>query len=203
MLLKQYIDPQKFPLLFDFFYANARTQTYKAGTTLFSQGELTKIIGVIISGEIELSYIDEQGSYVLVERFADGFWYGDGTFVDHQPMAYTATVKSEVRCLLIDEKILASAQAPVDQFYRFICQNLMARLRIMYYKFDGITTLPLEQRIIDRLQQLQDKNGHINITHNELAQYLSVSRYKVTRLMKQLEKQGQLQQHYGKIQMCN
>lgn len=200
-LLKQYIDPQKFPLVFDFFYANARLQSYKVGETLFSQGELTDVIAVIISGEIELSYIDEQGSYVLVERFADGFWYGDGTFVDHQPMAYSAMVKAEIMCLVIDEEILASAQAPVDQFYRFICQNLMARLRIMYYKFDGITTLPLNLRIIDRLQQLQDKNGNVKITHNELAQYLSVSRYKVSRLLKQLEQQGKFKQHYGLIQM--
>ncbi|MGF1695675.1 Crp/Fnr family transcriptional regulator [Vibrio lamellibrachiae] len=203
VLLKQYIDPNEYPEVYQFFYLHAKPKEYQEGEYLFEQGEVTSIIAVMISGEIELSYIDEHGSYVQIEKCHEGFWYGDGTFVDHQPMAYSAQVLSNVKVLYVPESLFLSDNAPIDQFYRFICKNLMSRLRIMYHKFDSITTLPLTERILQRLKALKNEQSEIKITHQELAEFLSVSRYKVSRTVKKMEIDGYLVQKYGLITLLN
>lgn len=45
------------------------------------------------------------------------------------------------------------------------------------------------------------KNKFINLTHKQIAEELSTAREVVSRLLKQLEKQGKIKNHRGKIEI--
>ncbi|MGF1718555.1 Crp/Fnr family transcriptional regulator [Vibrio kyushuensis] len=199
LLLKQYINPEIYPHLHQLFSLKHQTLLHKTGSQVFRQGDTPNRIGLLISGKVEVSYIDEKGNYVIVEKCGDGFWYGDAAYIDGLPLPYTVTALTDVMELNISWSQLKQDPTVSYELHQFICQNVVARLRTMYYKFDSITTKPLEQRVLERLEQLQDPNNPITITHDQLASYLSTSRHKISRLMKKLETDNVITQGYKKV----
>lgn len=204
-LLKQYINPEQFPLLYAHFIEHATLCRYPANQAIFFQGAIPDKIAVLISGKMEVSYVDEAGNYVIVEKCGAGFWYGDATYIDGNPLPYTATTLTDITEISIAGRHLHDSHE-LDltlELYRFISHHLVERLRVMYYKFDTISTKPLQERIIERLQQLQNSQQEVQLTHDELAFYLSISRHKVSRMMKKLEIDKIIKQGYGKVTLLN
>ncbi|TFH93138.1 Crp/Fnr family transcriptional regulator [Vibrio ouci] len=199
LLLKQYINPDLYPRLHKLFSLQHKTQHHKTGSHVFRQGDTPNRIGLLISGKVEVSYIDEKGNYVIVEKCGDGFWYGDAAYIDGLPLPYTVTALTDVIEFNLSWAQLKQDPTISHELHQFICHNVVGRLRTMYYKFDSITTKPLEERVIERLGQLQDSNASIIITHDQLALYLSTSRHKISRMMKKLEEENRLIQGYGKV----
>lgn len=200
-LLKQYIDSAKFPLLYAHLIEHGTSHHFHANKPLFRQGDMPNKLAILISGQVEISYIDDVGNYVIVEKCGEGFWYGDAAYIDGNPLPYTAKPLTEIIEISLAWTSLQNQPQLELELYKFISHNLVDRLRVMYYKFDTITTKPLQDRVIERLQQLQDKQGEVKLTHDELAFYLSVSRHKVSRMMKKLEADNILKQGYGKIKL--
>lgn len=198
-LLKQYIDSKQFPRLYAHFIEHATQHHYAAGTSVFRQGDIPNKLAILISGQVEVSYIDDIGNYVIVEKCGEGFCYGDAAYIDGNPLPYTAKSLNDVIEIAIAWRHLRNHKELELELSQFISLNLVERLRVMYYKFDTITTKPLQERVIERLQQLQDRHGEVRSTHDELAAYLSVSRHKVSRMMKKLQQDKHLKQGYGKI----
>jgi len=202
-LLKQYIDINRYPLLYAHFIEHATLNYQHTEQPLFRQGDMPNKLAILISGQVEISYIDELGNYVIVEKCGEGFCYGDAAYIDGNPLPYTAKPLTEIIEINLAWTSLQNQPQLELELYKFISQNLVSRLRVMYYKFDTITTKPLQERVIERLQQLQDKQGEVKLTHDDLAFYLSVSRHKVSRMVKKLEADNILKQGYGKIKLLN
>lgn len=192
------INPDVYPGLYEIF-AQAPIRTIEKGDYLFRQGDIPCQLAVTISGKLEISYIDEDGNYVIIEKCNEGFWFGDAAFIDGEPLPYSALALEGTSFISVSHKEIKSFTKLQTEIFKFISHTVVARLRIMYQKFDSLATKPLEDRIVDRLKQLQYKNDDIAISHDDLASYLGVSRHKVSRAMKRLATQEIIKQKYKKV----
>ncbi|MDN2483076.1 Crp/Fnr family transcriptional regulator [Vibrio agarivorans] len=200
-LLNAIIRQDDYPLLNSALLDKGSTKTVKAGQFLFRQGDHPGQLSVVLTGWVEFSYIDLEGNYVIVERTTAGQWYGDGNFVDGQAVPYSALVLNDVTVLSLPHPLIRADKKLEAEVYRLIANNAVARLRIMYRKFDSIATLPIEQRILERLEQLRGASNVIEITHDELASYIGTSRHKVSRAMKRLDNDNKIKQLYKKVEI--
>ncbi len=198
--LKQFIDVSKYPKLYQAFL-DAQNRTLEQGQFLFRQGDVPDQLAVTISGQLEVSYIDEEGNYVIIEKCDDGFWFGDAAFVDGGALPYTACALSDIRVIGIPHSQIHADEELQNEVYRFVAHSVVARLRIMYGKFDSMATRPLDERLIERLKQLSGSDSIVEVSHDDLASYLGVSRHKVSRAMKALDNQGIIKQSYRKVEI--
>ncbi|RYU70567.1 Crp/Fnr family transcriptional regulator [Aliivibrio finisterrensis] len=192
------INANDYPSLYKIFKNTSRRVAMK-GEYLFRQGDVPNQLAVTTSGTLEISYIDEDGNYVIIEKCNEGFWFGDAAFIDGGALPYSALALEDTSFISISHKEINSFPQLQHELFKFISHTVVARLRIMYQKFDSLATKPLEERLVDRLKQLQYKNDDIAISHDDLAYYLGVSRHKVSRAMKRLSTQGVIKQKYKKV----
>lgn len=94
------IDSQRFPRLLQAM-DESNCYTIERGEYLFRKGDLPNKLAVTISGQVEVSYIDEQGNYVIIEKCSEDFWFGDATFVDGRALPYSSYVLSNVKVLSV------------------------------------------------------------------------------------------------------
>ena len=198
--LDRLINADNYPSLYKIF-KNAPIRVITKGDYLFRQGDIPCQLAVTISGKLEISYINEDGTYVIIEKCNEGFWFGDAAFIDGEALPYSALALEDTSFISISHKEINSLTQLQYEIFKFISHTVVARLRIMYQKFDSLATKPLEDRLIDRLEQLQYKNDDIAISHDDLASYLGVSRHKVSRAMKRLSTQGVIKQKYKKVSL--
>lgn len=194
------LEADKYPRLFQQLSESSGAIIPK-GQYLFRQGDIPKQLAVTVSGQLEVSYIDEEGNYVIIEKCSAGFWFGDAAFIDGNALPYTACALSDTRVLGVSHQVIRSQPELENEVYRFVARTVVARLRIMYGKFDSMATRPLNERLLQRLKQLCGDTNLVNISHDDLASYLGVSRHKVSRAMKALDNQGVIKQSYRKVEI--
>ncbi|ANO32523.1 Crp/Fnr family transcriptional regulator [Vibrio breoganii] len=198
--IKPFINCDEYPCLYKAF-VSAKSYSLEAGQHLFRQGDIPNQLALTVSGEVEVSYIDEEGNYVIIEKCSAGFWFGDAAFVDGGALPYSAVALTDIKIIGIPHSQIRVEQALLNEVYRFVAHSIVARLRIMYGKFDNLATRPLSERLMDRLTQLSGSDLVVQISHDDLASYLGVSRHKVSRAMKALDKQGTIKQSYRKVEI--
>lgn len=199
-ILKTLIKVDTYPLLYQAL-CNAPSYEIEEGGFLFRQGDIPAKLAVTISGQLEVSYIDEDGNYVIIERCDEGFWFGDAAFIDGNPLPYSTQALSHLKIVSINHSEITKNIELENEVYRFVSHSVVARLRIMYGKFDNMATLPLSERLIDRLKQLSSSEDIVSVSHDDLASYLGISRHKVSRAMKELDNQGVIKQGYKKVEI--
>ncbi|PMM40858.1 Crp/Fnr family transcriptional regulator [Vibrio splendidus] len=199
-ILKTLIKVDTYPLLYQAL-CNAPSYEIEEGGFLFRQGDIPTKLAVTISGQLEVSYIDEDGNYVIIERCDEGFWFGDAAFIDGNPLPYSTQALSHLKIVSINHSEITKNIELENEVYRFVSHSVVARLRIMYGKFDTMATLPLSERLIDRLKQLSSSEDIVSVSHDDLASYLGISRHKVSRAMKELDNQGVIKQGYKKVEI--
>ncbi|GEA49842.1 transcriptional regulator SdrP [Vibrio inusitatus NBRC 102082] len=200
LLIESFINHEEYPHLYNVF-AKAKTYSLEAGQHLFRQGDIPNQLALSITGEVEVSYIDEEGNYVIIEKCSAGFWFGDAAFVDGGALPYSAVALTDVSVIGIPHSHIRTEPYLLNEVYRFVAHSIVARLRIMYGKFDNLATRPLSERLIDRIKQLSGNDQIVQISHDDLASYLGVSRHKVSRAMKALDQQGVIKQSYRKVKI--
>ena len=198
--LNALINAGQYPLLYEAFLS-AGSYTLTKGDYLFRQGDIAEQLAVTTSGQLEVSYIDEEGNYVIIEKCAAGFWFGDAAFIDGKVLPYSTCALSSVRVTSVPHAQIRNDIQLENEVYRFIAETVVARLRIMYGKFESMATRPLNERLMDRLRQLCGSDTVVKVSHDDLASYLGVSRHKVSRAMKSLDRQGVIQQSYRKVEI--
>ncbi|MEZ8057717.1 Crp/Fnr family transcriptional regulator [Vibrio splendidus] len=199
-ILKTLIKVDTYPLLYQAL-CNAPSYEIEEGGFLFRQGDIPTKLAVTISGQLEVSYIDEDGNYVIIERCDEGFWFGDAAFIDGNPLPYSTQALSHLKIVSINHSEITKNIELENEVYRFVSHSVVARLRIMYGKFDNMATLPLSERLTDRLKQLSSSEDIVSVSHDDLASYLGISRHKVSRAMKELDNQGVIKQGYKKVEI--
>jgi CRP-like cAMP-binding protein len=199
-ILKSLIDEHLYPLLYQAL-CKATVYEVKQGDYLFRQGDTPDKLAVTVQGHLEVSYLDEEGNYVIIERCGEGFWFGDAAFIDGNCLPYTTQALTPLKVVGISHTQVKKDIDLENEVFRFVAHSVVARLRIMYNKFDSMATRPLSERLIERLEQLSGIDSTIQVSHDDLASYLGVSRHKVSRAMKSLDNQGVIKQSYRKVEL--
>lgn len=88
-------------------------------------------------------------------------------------------------------------------FRRFVFRTYQERFDEMLAALDSIAFLKMDERVIKYLLDKKQALGsfEIHMTHQEIARDLNTSRVVVSRLLKQLEKEGRIEQHRNRIEI--
>ncbi len=180
--------------------------TVNAGEVIIDAGEYVKFIPIILSGSIKVIRQDDDGEILL-------YYVGSGDTCAMSLTCCLAHQKSRVKAIAEEDTTMISI--PVDKmenwmvayktWNQFVMQTYNNRFNELLKAIDNISFKKVDQRLIKYLKDKASVNETriLTVNHQEIANELNSSREVISRLLKQLEKNGEVILGRNRIELLN
>lgn len=179
----------------------------EAGDQILSEGSYVQTIPLVVEGRIKVMRRDESGKELLLYYIQKG---------ESCALSIAAGLnrKKSIAFAMADEKTtllsipLDAVRALLLSFPRandFVLHLFHQRFNELILFIDSIAFKNVDFRLIKHLQRMRTATGAVTIetTHQQLADELGTAREVISRLLKQLEKEGKIKNLRGKIELTS
>ncbi|MBF0558224.1 MAG: Crp/Fnr family transcriptional regulator [Nitrospirae bacterium] len=172
------------------------------GQTILSEEDTHKYMYIVLSGKVKAVHFGPDGKEHILAFHNRGEFFGEMAVLDGKtaPAAVVAVEDTEIS--LISKKDFDAHMMTNQKICRQIIDVLCSRLREAWMMLIALTLPDAEDKVraVLKLVSMQigirDSRGTIiasNLTHQDIADYASVSRETVTRLLTKLIKAGEIE----------
>lgn len=173
-------------------------KTYRKGQLVHAEGEPCLAVEVVLSGQVAVERIGEDGSLMTISAFRSGDCVGGNLLFSGDPtyrLAVTATRQTQL--LAIGKQTLLSlfreSEAFLLAYLRYVADNAgVLEGKLKYY-----ANLPARRRVLNFLESEQRLQGAGRIllpaSKKALAAQLGMQRTSFSRVLRQLRDEGALE----------
>ncbi len=203
--LQQIAEFRSSPELIEKLKQNSIRKEYAAGSVILNEHAHIRAIPIVTKGSLKVMRMDDEGREILLYYIKAGesciMSFLGGL---HQE---TSKVKAEVED---DAEILFLPIEKVSLFIKEYPQWLDYIFRLYHKRFEELLEIvnaiafkKVDERMLDLLTKKSKLTGSrtLQITHEQLANELGTARVVVSRLLKQLEEQGEVKLGRNKIEL--
>ncbi|TDB60796.1 Crp/Fnr family transcriptional regulator [Arundinibacter roseus] len=179
----------------------------KEGDVLMTPGSYIRSVPIILSGAIKILRMDEEGREILM------YYLGSGESCAMSLTCCLNARKSEVRAVAEEptELIMLPVQnveewvTKYSTWRSFVFQTYQRRFDDLLATIDGVAFRKMDERLWHYLERKANLSSSavVETTHEEIALELGTSREVVSRLLKQLEKLGQVRLSRNRVELVN
>jgi CRP/FNR family transcriptional regulator len=184
----------------DIILKNALYTTIPKGMELFSQGYICKNILFLTKGYVKVFRRHISGQEITL-YFLEEFEQCNvnlNSVLTNTPAIGTAITQSEVEGFMIPPNIVRDMYIQEEAYQNYVFNLYAKRLETLASLIEEIRFETLDDRVIKWLKE-NAINKIVKITHEELASHLGTSREVISRLLKSIEKHGDLELKRGEI----
>ncbi|SOD96902.1 Crp/Fnr family transcriptional regulator [Spirosoma fluviale] len=175
------------------------------GSYLIRPGEYIRSVPFIIRGSVKIMRPDQEGREALLYYLGglDACAMSLTCCLGSKRSEITAVVEEETELIAIPVEKIDDWLCRYSTWKQFVFQTYQKRFDNLLMTIDEVIFHKLDERLLAYLQKkvASCQCTVLNITHEEIAQELATSREVISRLLKQLEKNGQIQLTRNKITM--
>jgi len=177
----------------------ASRKRYPKDTVVFFENEEGDFFFTILEGRIKLTILGDDGREVILSVLGPGDFFGEMALLDNEPRSATAIAVEESELLSLHRSDFQSVLNDNKSITSALIRVLSARLRRANHQISTLALLDVYGRvarvIVDtaRDEGKRLKDGRIafrRATHQEIANRIGTTRETVTRMLKDLERQG-------------
>ncbi|MFZ2899261.1 MAG: Crp/Fnr family transcriptional regulator [Saprospiraceae bacterium] len=182
-----------------------RLMSFRAGEVIMDFGSYVRMIPLVVKGSIKVVREDDEGREIFLYYLQPG---------EACSMSFTCCMmnkKSEIRTVAEDDtEIIAIPIRYMDEWMtkyqswkNFVMRTYDTRMNELIRTIDDIAFRKMDERLLLYLEKKAEALGGktINATHQDIAYDLNASREAVSRLLKQLEKDGMVKLGRNKIEL--
>ncbi|WP_164078332.1 Crp/Fnr family transcriptional regulator [Alteromonas facilis] len=186
--------------------------TLPKGKQLYAKGDLGNGFHCVLDGRIKVSNLHSSGKQMVLAYLDSGSWFGEISMFDGLGRSHDAHAEQTTRLAFISRADFHRLLRLNPDAYQFFTQLLCQRLRTTFNFIDASASLTLKQQLAKRLVLLSSNFGQrlvgtdnceITASQETLAMMINSSRQTVNRLLKEMEQQGFLRTHYGRITLLD
>jgi CRP-like cAMP-binding protein len=168
---------------------------YRRGATLFSEGDHSTHVVLILSGEVRVSYMTDSGREIFFATKGVGDLLGELSAIDGRPRSATAMTLGPTELMVIDGADFMGFVSSHPQASLLLLRMLGARLRDADRRQVEFGALDTVERVARRLLELApagaaDEEVLIPISQQELAAWTGSSREAVNKALAVLRGPG-------------
>ncbi|MEH6681294.1 MAG: Crp/Fnr family transcriptional regulator [Sediminicola sp.] len=170
---------------------------FPEGQKLMEIGDYIRSMPLLISGVVKILREDSDGDELLL------YFLERGDTCAMTLSCCMGQAKSEIRAIaetdavliMVPVKKMEEWMATYPSWRNFIIQSYHSRLNEMFQTVDSIAFLKMDERLLKYLREKARVTQDLTIynTHQEIAYELHTSRVVVSRLLKKLEKLGEIE----------
>ena len=181
-----------------------KTVTMAPETYLTAGGGTIRYTPIVLSGSIKVTRTDDTGKEILMYHINPGesciisitsCLKNNFTNMD----SLLVVTEESTTMILVSEQQIRYWHDKYKSWRAFITNLYNLRFLDILNLVDAIAFQSVDQRLISFLQNKKEANPEITITHQEIANQLGTAREVVSRLLKQLERDGKSELFRGKI----
>jgi CRP-like cAMP-binding protein len=184
---------------FDTLAKLATRRRYPKDTVVFFENDEGDALFMILEGRIRVTILGDDGREVILTVLGPGDFFGEMALLDHEPRSATAIAAEETELISLHRADFQGLLAENPSISTALIRVLTARLRRANQQISTLALLDVYGRVARViLEMARDegrrlKDGRIafrRATHQEIANRIGTTRETVTRMLKDLERQG-------------
>jgi len=177
----------------------ALRKRYPKDTVVFFENEEGDFFFTILEGRIKVTILGDDGREVILSVLGPGDFFGEMALLDNEPRSATAIAVEESELLSLHRNDFQSVLNDNRSITSALIRVLSGRLRRANHQISTLALLDVYGRvarvIVDmaREEGKRLRDGRIafrRATHQEIANRIGTTRETVTRMLKDLERQG-------------
>ena len=175
---------------------------YAKDAVVFFENEEGDFFFMILDGRIKVTILGDDGREVILSLLGAGDFFGEMALLDNEPRSATAIAVEDSELLSLHRTDFQSVLSDKTSIAASLMRILSGRLRKANHQISTLALLDVYGRvarvIVDmaREEGRRLKDGRIafrRATHQEIANRIGTTRETVTRMLKDLERQGLIQ----------
>lgn len=180
--------------------ARMRPVAFANGQLIFSRGDTTRDIYLVLDGRVRLSILTGEGRELSLTHATPGTLFGEIACLDGGPRTANATAITPVKVLLLPHAAMAALMETNPRIANAMVQFLCSRLRQTDDKLEAIALHPIEVRLARFLMSailLQSPGASgkrvpldLKMSQSEVGLLIGASRPKVNSALMALEDTG-------------
>ncbi len=201
--LTQIAEFRSSPKLMEKLYEYSIIKSYPSGYVILDENASIRSIPIVSKGSIKVIRTEEDGREILLYYIKAGesciMSFLGGIHNETSKVKAEVEEDAEILFLPLEKVTLFIKEHP--EWLNYIFRLYHKRFEELLEMVNDIAFKKMDERLLDLLQKKQalTKNTQLQITHEQLANELGTAREVVSRLLKQLEKEGVVQLGRNKI----
>lgn len=191
------------PQLIEELKLSGRLKKITAGSAVIKPGMPTSEIPLVVSGSLKVMRQDEDGKEIFLYYLEGGDTCAMSITccMESKKSAFSAIAEEDSTLWMIPMAMLNSWVAKYPAFRKFVFQAYQNRFDELLTAIDSVAFMKMDERLYKYLLDKKQASGSFEIkkTHEQIARELNTSRVVISRLLKQLENEGKIEQHRNKI----
>jgi CRP/FNR family cyclic AMP-dependent transcriptional regulator len=177
--------------------AVASAQKVQAGEVVYRRGELSGGFYGVLEGVFRVSASGEDGREGILSVLEAGTWFGETTLLDGQQRPHDVTALQAGTLLVVAPQDFQALMQRIG-FVQGISRLLAARVRGLFGLVEDTMLRSISLARGDMSMSVHTRLG-VQVSHEELAMMLGVTRQTLAKELKYFVRQGVLALGYGRI----
>ncbi len=185
-------------------------QHLETGHVLHQRGDVGNACYGVIRGQLKAFAHEASGKEMTLAILNTGTWFGEISLVDNLPRTHGTLATQATDLIKIPKAAFELAISQQPSIAMDISRHLCQRLRLAFTAVEESILLPLPQRLAKKLlyienPQLKGEDGlpYTQVSQQEIAQMLGVSRQSVSKQLTQWAKEGLIVLAYNSFAILN
>lgn len=193
--------------MFPVFLENGYTKKYKKHETIYMQEDASDTLYLVIKGRVRAYSLSSEGKEITFEVLRKGRIFGESSFFQNVSRPAAIQAVTDVELIVCQQSDLYEALRKNSDLAILLLKMqtevsdhlaLLVKRAYFYDRYAKVASLLLE------LTRKDDPasgifNRTIPYTHSDIAESTGLARVTVTKILKEFEVQGYIEQSYGKI----
>jgi len=175
------------------FTQSSRIRALEKGEILFSQTDPADTVYIVRSGCIAIFLATLEGRELVINEMHAGDCFGELSLITDQPRSTGALARQSSEVISIPRDIFLKGLEAEPELMRRVLETTALRLRVSSERESALAFLDSSARIAKVLLQLDqqaDDEGVINVTQEDLAQYVGLARQTVAQTLGEWRRVG-------------
>jgi CRP/FNR family cyclic AMP-dependent transcriptional regulator len=171
------------------------------GQVLFTEGEASEHLFVVVSGHLKVLVGSERGDTLVLSVVGPGEGVGELSIIDGMPRSAGAEALDEVRLLCVPSAVLKELLATSPGFCLALAEELAQRLRVLTGAAADLVFLDLPRRLAKML--VGTSATTMQLPQAELAAQLGVTRPSLSRSLAGFQRRGWVEVSRGRVELLD
>lgn len=193
------------PALIEEIKSVGRPKNVDAGQVLIQQGSGSKEVPFVISGNLRISRSDNEGNEMFLYYLQGGETCAMSITccIEGKKSNFSAVAEENTELWMVPMQYLDEWLIKYPNFKKFIFNAYQLRFDELLNAIDSMAFMKMDQRLFKYLLDIKQATGSYKVhkTHEQIANELNSSRVVISRLLKQLEREGKIEQFRNKIEI--
>jgi len=171
------------------------------GQVLFSEGERSDMLYVIVSGRVKVLVSSPRGEELVVVVLGPGEQLGELSVLDGTSRSASAVALDDVELLCVPGEALLAFLRKSPAASLALAQELAGRLRRMTIISADLVFLDLPRRLAKLLLAGAEGSGIQSLVQSDVAAQLGVTRQSLNRSLQRLQERGWVAVHRTRVEV--